>query len=81
MKLNEGRCGCGPRIPIIVIAPYAKHDFFDHTLVDQISTLRFIEANWQTGPIGDGCFDELAGSLDDMFDFSQQNFGEGRLIL
>lgn len=77
----QGRCGYGPRIPILVISPYAKKNFVDNTLVDQSSILRFIETNWQTGPIGDGSFDQLSGSLDNMFDFNGRDAGARRLIL
>jgi phospholipase C len=44
--------------------------------------LRFIEDNWGTGQIGGGSFDELAGSLSNMFDFdAPHKFGERRLVL
>ncbi len=65
----QGRCGYGPRQPLLVISPFAKANFVDHTLTDQSSVLRFIEDNWGTGPIGGGSFDQLAGSLLNMFDF------------
>jgi phospholipase C len=77
----QGRCGYGPRIPILAISPFAKVNFVDHTLTDQSSILRFIEDNWGTGRIGDGSFDAAAGSLDNMFDFSNQASGERRLFL
>jgi phospholipase C len=65
----EGRCGYGPRLPLIVISPYAKANFVDNTLTDQSSILRFIEDNWSTGRIGGGSFDAVAGTLNSMFDF------------
>jgi phospholipase C len=78
----EGRCGYGPRQPLLVISPYAKVNFVDHTLTDQASVLRFIEDNWGTGQIGGGSFDQLAGSLTNMFDFNPPHaFGERRLLL
>jgi len=78
----EGRCGYGPRQPLLVISPYAKANFVDHSLTDQSSVLRFIEDNWGTGQIGGGSFDELAGSLSNMFDFdAPHKFGERRLVL
>jgi phospholipase C len=78
----EGRCGYGPRQPLLVISPYAKANFVDHSLTDQSSVLRFIEDNWATGRIGGGSFDELAGSLSNMFDFDAPHaFGERRLLL
>lgn len=69
----EDRCGYGPRLPLLVISPYAKQNFVDNTLTDQSSILRFIEDNWKTGRIGDQSFDALAGSLDNMFSFHKPN--------
>jgi phospholipase C len=66
----QGRCGYGPRLPLLVISPYAKPNFVDHTLTDQTSILRFIEDNWRTGRIGDDSLDERAGVVDNMFDFT-----------
>jgi phospholipase C len=66
----QGRCGYGPRLPLLVISPYARTNFVDHTLTDQTSILRFIEDNWRTGRIGDHSFDERAGALDAVFDFT-----------
>ncbi len=78
----EGRCGYGPRLPLIVISPYAKKNFVDHTLTDQSSILKFIEDNWSLGTIGGGSFDAIAGPLDNMFDFSHEDEGMGhRLFL
>jgi len=69
----QGRCGYGPRLPLIAISPYAKRNFVDHTTTDQSSILRFVEDNWQLGRIGDQSFDELAGSLGGLFDFSHRD--------
>jgi phospholipase C len=69
----EGRCGYGPRIPLLLISPWAKKNFVSHTVADQSSILAFIENNWDTGRIGDGSFDALAGSLDNMFNFDQNH--------
>ena len=73
----QGRCGFGPRLPLIVISPYAKTNFVDHTVTDQSSILAFIEQNWGLGYIdgatapayGTGSTDRYAGSLNGMFDF------------
>lgn len=65
----QGRMGYGPRVPLVVISPFAKVNYVDHTLTDQTSILRFIEDNWNLGRIGGGSFDAMAGSLDGMFDF------------
>jgi phospholipase C len=78
----QGRCGYGPRQPLLVLSPFAKKNFVDHSLTDQSSVLRFIEDNWITGRIGGGSFDELAGSLSTMFDFrDSEGSGERRLLL
>jgi phospholipase C len=66
----QGRCGYGQRLPLLVISPYARTNFVDHTLTDQTSILRFIEDNWATGRVGDHSFDERAGALTAMFDFT-----------
>jgi phospholipase C len=66
---TPGRCGYGPRLPLIVISPYAKHNYVDHRVTDQSSILRFIEDNWDLGRIGNGSLDEKAGKLNGFFDF------------
>ncbi|MFF4129698.1 phospholipase C [Microbispora rosea] len=63
------RCGPGPRQPLLVISPYAKKNFIDHTLTTQSSILKFIEDNWNTGRIGGVSADATSGDLDNMFDF------------
>ena len=63
------RCGYGPRQPLLVLSPFAKENFVDHSITDQASILRFIEDNWSLGRIGDQSFDALAGTLNNMFNF------------
>ena len=67
-----GRCGYGTRLPLMVISPFARKNFIDHTLTDQTSVLRFIEDNWLAGArIQPGAsFDTIAGPINGMFDFS-----------
>jgi phospholipase C len=80
---GAGRCGYGPRLPFILISPWAKPNFIDHTVTDQTSSLHFIEANWNLGfidgatvppgqPLGSFSFDQFAGSILNMFDFDEQ---------
>ena len=77
----QGRCGYGPRIPILVISPYARKNFVDHTVADQTSAIRFIEDNWLDGQrLGNGSFDALAGSLNNMFNFKNPT-NQGMYIL
>jgi phospholipase C len=67
----QGRCGYGTRQPLLVISPYAKKNYVDHTLTDQTSVLKFVEDNWlagqriQTG----GSFDTIAGTIENMLSF------------
>jgi phospholipase C len=65
----DDRCGPGPRLPLLVISPYAKKNFIGHDVTTQSSIPRFIEDNWKAGRIGDGSFDAGAGSLASLFDF------------
>ena len=67
---ENGRCGYGPRLPLLVISPWAKQGHVDHTLTDQSSMIRFVEDNWQLPRI-DGSFDAIAGTLNHMFDFGR----------
>jgi phospholipase C len=66
------RCGYGPRLPFLVISPFAKQNFVDSSVTDQTSILRFIEDNWNLGPLGDQSFDAMAGSIMNMFNFTGQ---------
>jgi len=77
----QDRCGYGPRIPIMVISPYAKQNFVDSTLTDQTSILKFIEDNWHLGSTGPTSFDTLAGTLDNMFNFNRPQPDQGKLFL
>ncbi len=66
----QGRCGYGPRLPLLIVSPYAKRNYVDHALTDQTSIIRLIEDNWLHGQrLGHGSFDAIAGPLTGMFDF------------
>lgn len=65
------RCGYGPRLPFVVVSPFAKQNYVSSTLIDQSSILRFIEDRWAGGQrISDTSFDNFAGPIDDLLDFS-----------
>ena len=69
----NGRCGPGPRQPFLVISPWARTNYVDHTPITQSSVLRFIEDNWLGGRrLGGGSFDAAAGPITGMFDFAGQ---------
>jgi phospholipase C len=77
----QGRCGYGPRLPLLVVSPWSKPNFVDHTLTDQTSIIRFVEDNWLSGQrIGSGSFDALANSIQSMLDFTKAQ-SKGKLIL
>jgi len=65
----EDRCGPGPRLPLLVISPYAKSNFISHSESDQTSIMKFILKNWHLDFDDKKSFVNIAGSLDDMFDF------------
>jgi len=78
----QGRCGYGPRQPLLVVSPWARKNFVDHTVTDLTSVLRFIEDNWlENQRIGGGSFDGIANSIDQMFDFEHFRFASGKLVL
>ena len=58
--------GYGPRVPALIISPYARAGFIDHTMMDFASVLRFIEDTFDVAPLGsrDGNASSLAGALD-----------------
>ena len=76
----QGRCGYGPRLPLLLISPWSKVNSVDHTLTDQSSMIRFIEDNWSLARLGNQSFDALAGSVMNMFDF-HSGLHTRRLIL
>ncbi|MCU1243746.1 MAG: phospholipase [Candidatus Acidoferrum typicum] len=77
---QNGRCGYGPRQPFVVVSPWAKRNYVDHTVTDLSSILRFIEDNWNLGRIGGGSVDAIAGSLTGMFDFDEHG-RQGRTLI
>jgi phospholipase C len=43
--------GDGPRIPLIVVSPFAKKGYISHVYADHVSLDKFIERNWALPPI------------------------------
>jgi phospholipase C len=77
----QGRCGYGVRMPMLVISPWSKPNYVDHTVTDQTSIIRFIEDNWLSGQrIGQGSYDAIANSIASMMDFTKAQ-SKGKLIL
>jgi phospholipase C len=70
-KPVQGRCGYGPRLPLMVISPWARKNYIDNTVTDQSSVTRFIEDIFLGSTrIGGGSSDTVAGSIMNMFNFS-----------
>src|ERR1700737_756888 len=73
-KPVNGRCGPGTRVPFIVVSPFAKQNYVSHDRISQASVVRFIEDNWLDGRrLGGGSLDASAGSINDMFEFHQDD--------
>lgn len=61
--------GYGPRVPAILVSPYAKKGYIDHTMLDFTSILKFIEQNWGVASLADR--DANANDFLSAFDFNQ----------
>lgn len=79
-----GRCGYGSRMPLLAISLYLRQHYVDHTVTYQASILPFIKDNLDLGRIDQevaksvaqgGSFDQIAGSLDGMCNFSRDEIG------
>ncbi len=62
------RWGPGPRIPTLIISPYAKRHYVDHTQYDTTSILKFITRRFALEPLP-GVREQM-GDLTGAFDFS-----------
>jgi acid phosphatase len=63
------RWGPGTRVPTIVISPFARKGFVDHTQYDTSAILKLIEERWNVQPVAER--DANSGDLLTAFDFSQ----------
>jgi phospholipase C len=61
------RWGPGTRIPAIVVSPFAKKGFIDHTQYDTTSVLKTIETRFGLAPLGPR--DEAVAPMLNAFDF------------
>ena len=61
--------GYGPRVPTIVISPYAKSNYISHYVYDFTSTLKFMEVRWGLGDLT--ARDDHANDMLDCFDFDR----------
>src|SRR6266566_3442363 len=63
--------GLGPRVPLLVISPFAKQGYLSHSLGEFASFDKFIEANWSLPDLGQRDANHAISDLMDFFDFSQ----------
>ncbi len=61
--------GYGFRVPALLVSPYARRGYVDHTTLDFTSGLKFIEENWGLAPLTRR--DATASSIAGAFDFNQ----------
>jgi acid phosphatase len=61
------RWGPGSRVPALIISPFAKKGYVDHTKYETVSILAFIEKRWKLKPLTKR--DEHADPLSHAFDF------------
>lgn len=61
--------GLGPRVPMLVISPYAKAGYISHTQYEFSSVLKFIEELFGLPPLT--ARDANANDITDSFDFTQ----------
>jgi phospholipase C len=55
--------GDGTRIPLIVVSPYAKRGYVDHSYSGHASILKFIENNWKQAPLTSRSRDNLPNPI------------------
>jgi phospholipase C len=61
--------GYGPRVPTLLVSPYARRGHIDSTELDFTSILKFIEENWNLEPLAER--DAKANNFLTAFDFEQ----------
>jgi phospholipase C len=62
--------GLGPRVPLLIISPFARPGYISHTLSEHASMLKFIETRYHLHSLT--ARDASASNLLDSFDFNQR---------
>jgi phospholipase C len=68
------RWGLGTRVPAIVISPFAKRHFVDHTSYETVSILKVIEERFGLTPLSARDANPAVNDLSNAFDFGQVEF-------
>jgi phospholipase C len=63
------RYGLGPRVPLLIVSPYARAGFISHTLYELSSVLKFVETRYALPSLT--ARDGMASDMSDAFDLSQ----------
>jgi phospholipase C len=72
--------GLGPRVPLLIVSPWAKRGYIDHTTYEFSSILKFIETLHGLDPLTQR--DRRADDMSSAFDFDQRGSpSDRRLIL
>jgi phospholipase C len=61
--------GLGPRVPLLIISPYAKPGYVTHSTMESSSVLKFIEERFGLPSLGQR--DLVVNDISDAFNFSQ----------
>jgi phospholipase C len=72
----DTKWGPGTRVPAIIVSPFAKQGFVDHTQYETVSILSFIEKRWGLNPLADR--DANANPLENAFNFDSDSQGYGK---
>jgi phospholipase C len=64
------RWGPGTRVPAIIISPFARRGYIDHTVYETMSILAFIEHRFSLAPLGNA--DATAADLTGAFDWGRR---------
>jgi phospholipase C len=59
--------GLGPRVPMLVVSPFAKKGFVSHTQMDDVSILKFIQKTF--GLTSLNARNDASNDISDMFSF------------
>lgn len=71
--------GLGPRVPLLVISPWAKPAFVDHTEYEFSSFAKLVEENWGLNAMTER--DRRAADMSNAFDFSHRPDFEARKLV
>jgi phospholipase C len=66
------QAGPGPRVPLLVISPYAKHNYVSHTNAEFGTLLKFAETTFGLGSLGTTDASPYVNNLDDFFDWNKK---------